>query len=237
MTQNLRVTTPVPGERPHKVMILAAGRGERMGALTATRPKPLLEVGERSLIAHLIERLQRAGFEDLVINHAYRGEQIVAALGDGQHLGVRIAYSKEPAGALDTGGGIYAALPLLGDAPFIVVNADVWTDFPFETLSVPEACTSHLVLVPNPPHDPRGDFALEAGRVKESSGPRLTFSGIAVYRPAFFAGCPTGRFSVVPLLRAEMARGLVSGEYHSGLWVDVGTPQRLAALNTACNAL
>lgn len=212
-----------------KAMILAAGRGERMRPLTDTLPKPLLRVGAMSLIEHLISALARDGFRDLVINHAYLGASIVAALGDGARYGVRIAYSPEGE-ALETGGGIAKALPLLGNEPFLVVNGDIWTDYPFSRLSRRLNALAHLVLVDNPPQHPQGDFCLARGRVETEGKPRLTFSGIGVYSPALFEGCPSGRFPLAPLLRAAMADGGVTGEHYRGLWSDVGTPERLAAL-------
>jgi MurNAc alpha-1-phosphate uridylyltransferase len=215
-----------------KALVLAAGRGERMRPLTDSVPKPLLLAGGKALIEYSIAALARAGITELVINHAHLGAQIEQKLGDGSRYGVRIAYSPEPDGALDTGGGIFQALPLLGDAPFLVVNGDVWTDFPFETLSLPRDSLAHLILVDNPPHHPDGDFCLEQGRVHPGGrGPRLTFSGIGVYSPRLFAGCAHGIFPLIPLLRSAMERGEVSGERYAGLWFDIGTPERLAALN------
>lgn len=211
-------------------MILAAGRGERLRPLTDRTPKPLLTVAGRSLIEHLIDALARAGFREIVINHAHLGERIEAALGDGRRYGVAIAYSPE-AEALETGGGIHRALPLLGPAPFLVINGDLWTDYPFVRLRRPPAAMAHLVLVPNPPHHPEGDFVFEGGRVHADGGPRLTFSGIGVYAPTLFADCRPGRFPLAPLLRAAMARGDVTGECYDGVWSDVGTRERLDALN------
>ena len=213
-----------------KAMVLAAGRGRRMGALTAHTPKPLLEVRGRSLIEHVIARLAAAGIDELVINHAWLGEQILERLGDGHAHGVRIRYSAEPVGALDTGGGIRRALPLLGAEPFVVCNADVWCDYDLSrlTLAAPDLC--HLVLVANPTQHPRGDFHLRDGRVAADGEPRLTFSGIGVYRPQLFLRRPEGRFPLAPLLREAMAENAVSGEFHDGCWSDVGTPRRLAAL-------
>jgi MurNAc alpha-1-phosphate uridylyltransferase len=214
-------------------MVLAAGRGERMRPLTDRTPKPLLRVAGRALIEHVILRLHRAGIRDLVINHAWLGEQIVDALGDGQRLGVRIRYSPEPAGALDTGGGIHQALPLLGPGPFVVCNADVWCDYDFARLRLDPGSLCHLVLVANPPHHPRGDFRLEDGRVAGGGSPRLTFSGIGMYRPELFSARQPGRYPLAPLLREAMARGGVTGELHPGCWSDVGTPERLAAIDAA----
>nr|WP_269456956.1 nucleotidyltransferase family protein [Sulfurifustis variabilis] len=211
-------------------MILAAGRGERMRPLTDTTPKPLLEAGGKSLIVHLIESLARAGFRDLVINHAHLGEQLEQALGDGMRFGVRITYSPEGEHALETGGGIRQALSRLDD-PFLVVNGDIWTDFRFESLPRTIAGLAHLILVDNPAHHPIGDFALRGGIVGVDAGTRLTYSGIGVYRSALFSGLAAGRFPLAPLLRAAAARGEVTGEHYTGRWTDVGTPDRLRALD------
>lgn len=212
-----------------KAMILAAGRGERMRPLTDIVPKPLLQAGGRALIEHVIDALARAGYTELVINHAYRGEAIEQALGDGSRYGVTIRYSPESS-PLETGGGIHHALPLLGD-PFLVVNSDVWTDYPFDRLREPSPGLAHLVLVGNPTHHPAGDFVLDGSNVNEGSGPKLTFAGIGVYRTALFSGRPPGRFPLVGVLRAAIALGRVTGEHYRGRWTDVGTPQRLEELN------
>lgn len=209
-----------------RAMILAAGRGERMGHLTRNLPKPLIAIAGKALIVHQIERLRDAGFTDFVINLAYRGDQIRAHLGTGQKFGVAIEYSEEPDGALDTGGGIAAALKLLGRDPFTVVNCDVWTNFDFSTLSIPTG-QAHLVLIPNPPHNPEGDFCLSAGKVTVGSGPKLTFAGIGVYRNELFSGEHPARFPLAPLLLAAASRGAVSAELFSGGWIDVGTVDRL----------
>jgi MurNAc alpha-1-phosphate uridylyltransferase len=218
-------------------MILAAGRGERMRPLTDRVPKPLLPVAGRPLIAHLVERLARAGLTDLVVNVSHLAGQIERELGDGARHGVRIAYSREVE-ALETGGGIAQALPLLGPGPFVAVNSDVYCDFDFSRLAAAaerlnaEAPGAHLVLVDNPPHHPAGDFCLSDGAVSaDGSQPRLTFSGIGVYPPALFAGIARGaKCQLAALLRPAMAQGRVRGEHHRGLWMDVGTPQRLADL-------
>ncbi|RMG27542.1 MAG: nucleotidyltransferase family protein [Gammaproteobacteria bacterium] len=212
-------------------MILAAGRGERMRPLTDTTPKPLLEAGGRPLIVWQIEALRRAGITELVINLGHLGERIREALGDGRSLGVHITYSPEPPGALETGGGIRRALPWLGPGPFVVVNGDVWTDYDYRRLPADPDALAHLVLVDNPPHHPEGDFVLRDGRVLVSGTPRLCFAGIGVYRPELFEEAPTGRFPLAPLLRRAMAAGRVTGEHHRGHWSDVGTPERLAALD------
>ena len=214
-----------------KAMILAAGRGERMRPLTDHTPKPLLPVAGKPLIVHHLEALRAAGFADLVINTGHLGERLPAALGDGRDWGVRIDYSPEPPEALETGGGIFRALPLLGSDSFLVLNGDVWTDYPFARLPATPAGLAHLVLVNNPPHHPRGDFVLgNDGRVGESGESRVTFSGISVLRPELFADCAPGRFPLGPLLRRAMAVGAVTGERYSGIWRDIGTPERLAEL-------
>jgi MurNAc alpha-1-phosphate uridylyltransferase len=212
-------------------MILAAGRGERMRPLTDTCPKPLLEVGGKPLLHWLIEALAAAGFRDLVVNHAHLGAQIEADLGDGARFGVAIRYSAEGT-ALETGGGIRRALPLLGDAPFLVVNGDIWSDVDFASLQWRPGRLAHLLLVDNPPQHPDGDFALADGQIMPGAdGARLTFSGIGLYHPELFRRCPEGRFPLAPLLRAAIAHGLVSGERHAGRWSDVGTPERLVELD------
>jgi N-acetyl-alpha-D-muramate 1-phosphate uridylyltransferase len=225
-----------------KAMILAAGRGERMRPLTDRVPKALLEAGGRPLVAHLIERLARAGHTELVVNVSHLAGMIERELGDGSRYGARIVYSRE-AEPLETGGGIAFALPLLGDAPFLAVNSDVYIDFDFTRLAAPAAALArgpglaHLVLVDNPAHHPRGDFTLGAGAVSAEGAGRLTFSGIGVYAPALFAGVARGaRCQLVTLLAPAMARGLVTGEHHRGLWMDIGTPLRLHALERALDA-
>lgn len=211
-------------------MILAAGRGERLRPLTDERPKPLLPVGGHPLIAWHLARLAAAGVEQVVINTAWLGEQIEAYVGDGSAWGVAVAYSREPAGGLETGGGIHRALGLLGGGPFWVVNGDIWCDFPLARLPREPAGAAHLVLVDNPEHNPAGDFALRGGRVHAQGQPRLTFAGIAALRPALLAGCRPGCFPLAPLLRRAAAAGAVSGERWPGPWHDAGTPARLQAL-------
>lgn len=214
-----------------KAMILAAGRGERMRPLTDQTPKPLLEVAGKALVEYHIEALRDAGFRELVINHAWLGEQIVQYLGDGARFGVEILYSPEPEGALETGGGIHNALPLLGNEAFLVVNGDIWTDYPYASLNHPPAQLVHLVLIDNPPHHKQGDFSLDNGRVMDGGEAALTFSGIGLYRPELFSGHAPGAFPLAPLLREAMRAGQVTGEYYAGGWTDVGTPERLAALD------
>jgi len=213
-----------------KAMILAAGRGERMRPLTDHTPKPLLVAGGMALIEYHIRALVSAGFDEIVINHAHLGMQVETALGDGHRYNARLLYSPEGT-ALETGGGIFRALPLLGDEPFVVVNGDIWTDYPFAALRRPLSGLAHLVLVDNPPHHPRGDFHLEGGRVSSEGEPKLTFSGIGLYHRALFDGCTDGAFPLAPLLRMAMSAGKVTGEHYRGHWIDVGTPQRLSELD------
>jgi MurNAc alpha-1-phosphate uridylyltransferase len=226
-----------------KAMILAAGRGERMRPLTDHTPKPLLEAGGKPLIVWQIERLRAAGFTELVINHAHLGPLLEAALGDGRRFGVRIAWSPEVE-ALETAGGIRRALPLLGEAPFVVVNGDVFADADLGALrSAAERLAAggdlaHLLLVPNPGHHAGGDFALEGGRVRADGAARLTFSGLGAYHPALFAGLAAGeKARLAPLLRAAMAADRVAGARHDGLWIDVGTPARLAEVDAHLRAV
>ncbi|MFQ5994321.1 MAG: N-acetylmuramate alpha-1-phosphate uridylyltransferase MurU [Acidiferrobacterales bacterium] len=214
-----------------KAMILAAGRGERLRPLTDETPKPLLKVGNRPLIVHLIKALASAGLDDLVINHAHLGKQIVDTLADGADLGVRIRYSPEPPDALETGGGVLNALPLLDSDPFVVVNGDIWTDYPFKRLPRRLSGLAHLVLVDNPPHHRLGDFALKVGRVRAGPSHRLTFSGIGVYTHALFQSCSPGRFALAPLLRSAIAQDQVTGEHYKGEWIDVGTPEQWRELD------
>lgn len=215
-----------------KVMILAAGYGKRMLPLTATTPKPLLKAGAYSLIEWQIRKLAKAGLVDLVINLHHLGEQIVTSLGDGSRLGANIQYSFESE-LLETAGGIVKALPLLGEDAFIVVNSDIWTDFDFARLQSVDGnnTLAHLVLVPNADHHPQGDFHLGIdGLVAELQQPRCTFSGISVLHPRLFAGLTPQRLPLSPLLRAAMSKQQVTGEYFSGDWQDIGSPERLKAL-------
>jgi MurNAc alpha-1-phosphate uridylyltransferase len=221
-----------------RAMILAAGRGERMRPLTLERPKPLLEAGGAPLIEYHLRALAAAGFEDVVINLSWLGTMIREALGDGGRYGLRLRYSDEGPEPLETGGGIFRALPLLGAGPFLVLNGDVWTDLDWslarDRLHAPDL--AHLVLVPNPPHHVGGDFVLEHGRIVEREGERLTFSGAGVYRAELFEGCSDGVFKLAPLLRAAARAGRVSGEVHEGGWLDIGTPERLAELDARLRA-
>jgi MurNAc alpha-1-phosphate uridylyltransferase len=220
-----------------KAMILAAGKGERMRPLTLTTPKPLVRAGGVPLIEYHLRALAAAGFTEIVINHAWLGQQIEDYLGDGSRYGVSIQYSPEGE-PLETGGGIFRALPLLGDDAFVVVNGDIWTDYDFSVLHQPIAGLAHLVLASNPAHHPNGDFQLIDGQVREgqTDAATLTYSGIAVLHPQLFDGCSAGAFKLAPLLRTAMANGQVSGERLNGLWVDVGTHERLAEAETLIEA-
>jgi MurNAc alpha-1-phosphate uridylyltransferase len=211
-------------------MILAAGRGERMRPLTDTTPKPLLKVGKYSLIEYHLKHLVAHGFTEIVINHAHLGKQIEQTLGTGQRYGAKIHYSSEYPQALETGGGIYNALPMLGNAPFLVINGDIWCDYPLANLPHTLQGLAHLILVNNPDHHPQGDFHLNKRLVYKNGFPRLTFSGIGVYCPALFKNCSIGRFSIVPLLIEAMQTEQVSGEHYNGQWMDIGTPERLQRL-------
>lgn len=227
-----------------KAMILAAGRGERMRPLTDDRPKPLVTLRGRPLIEYPLRALAAAGVREFVVNLGYRGAQIREHLGDGSRFGVRIDYSDEGDPALETGGGLHKALPLLGGDAFIVANADVYTHYPWAALieraaALPADVEAHLVLVPNPAHRPQGDFALVDGRIVEpapDAAPTATFSGLSVLRASLFDGCEPGRFPLAPLLRAAARRGGLSAERYDGLWSDVGTPQRLADLERELGA-
>lgn len=228
-------------------MILAAGRGERMRPLTDTVPKPLLRAGGKALIEYHLENLARAGFRDIVINHAHLGHLIEAALGRGERYGVNIRYSHEPM-ALETAGGIAQALPLLvqepdsyeGNQPFLTVNADIYCEIDFLSLQPvlmhmqthPGDFLAHLVLVENPPHHPNGDFALNSGTVAPAGEESLTFSGIGVYQPALFKEVQRGTSArLAPLLHRALEAGKVSGELYRGVWADIGTPQRLREID------
>jgi len=212
-----------------KAMILAAGKGERMRPLTLHTPKPLVPVAGQPLIEYHLRALAAAGVSEVVINHAWLGQQIEDHLGDGSRFGLSIRYSAEGE-PLETGGGIFKALPMLGEAPFLLVNGDVWSDYDFRQLNKPLEGLAHLVLVDNPGHHGRGDFRLQGAQVVDGDDApgTLTFSGISVLDPALFASCQPGAFKLAPLLRQAMAQGKVTGERHGGLWVDVGTLERLA---------
>lgn len=221
-----------------KAMILAAGRGTRMATLTDDTPKPLLKVGSKALIVWHIERLVAAGVKEIVINHAYLGQQVEDTLGDGQQWDAQITYSPEST-ALETAGGIANALPLLGTDSFLVVNGDVFCDIDYMTLvtALPKPNLAHLVMVDNPPEHPKGDFVLQAGKLKATGENQLTFSGVGVYSPALFDTVVQGEAArLAPLLTAAMADGLVTGGYHQGVWHDIGTPERLREIDRQLKA-
>lgn len=211
-------------------MILAAGRGERLRPITDRLPKPLVEINGVSLLERHLQRLAAAGVGHVVINLGWLGERIVDRIGSGAAFGLQVSYSPEYDQILDTGGGIRRALPMLGEEPFWVINGDILTDFEIAAPSLADEIDAHLVLVENPAHRSQGDFGLIDGRVLNAAQPSFTYSGIACYRPAFFAGLPVERFSVVPLLRAAADQRRLSGQLFGGFWADVGTPQRLAEL-------
>jgi len=212
-----------------KAIVLAAGRGERMRPITDKMPKPLVPVGGKPLIGYHLESLARSGIRDIIINLSYLGSMIPDALGDGARYGVHISYSDEGPVALETGGGIFNALKLLGSDPFLVVNGDIWTDYDFSRIALSPGSHAHLVLVPNPPYL-KGDFALDGDRIVDASQPPYTYSGIGVYTPEFFAGCQGGKFPLLPLLKRAIAAGRLGGELYRGDWSDIGAPERLAAL-------
>ena len=215
-----------------RAMILAAGRGERMRPLTDRLPKPLLEVGGFRLIEYHLAALARQGITDIVVNLWWLGELIREALGDGRRHGVAIRYSDEDGVIQGTGGGLFRALPLLGDEPFLVVNGDVWTDFPFAALRRPAGSLAHLVLVPNPEHHPGGDYGLGGSAQATAASPRLTYAGVSVLEPKLFAGCVAGVFPLKPLLDQALAAGRLTAQRHDGAWCDVGTQERLATLDS-----
>lgn len=217
-------------------MVLAAGRGERMRPITDTLPKPLVPVAGKPLIGYHLKRLARAGFKDVVINLSWLGDRIRAALGDGRAYGLSITYSEEGPEPLETGGGIFRALPLLGPGPFLVVNGDTWSDIEYGHLALEDGANGHLVLVQNPTHNTRGDFGIDGDFVVDRDADRFTYSGVGVYRPEFFAGCSPGKFPMLPLLKRAIAARLLRGEVHRGEWCDVGTPQRLATLDAEVRA-
>ena len=214
-----------------KAMILAAGRGERMRPLSDAMPKPLLEVGGYRLIEYHLAALLKAGIRDVVVNLSWLGDRMREVLGDGARHGLSITYSPEGPCPLGTGGGIHRVLPLLGADPFLLVNGDIWIDLPFEDLRRPAGSLAHLVLVANPPYHLRGDFVLEVGGRVVSAPTPLTYAGLAVLDPRLFDGCEAGTFPLKPLLDRALAAGRLSGQRHDGAWSDVGTPERLAALD------
>ena len=213
-----------------KAMILAAGRGERLRPLTDSVPKALVEVRGQSLLERHLENVRDAGIKDVVINLGWLGDQIMERVGSGSNYGLNIVYSPENDNVLETGGGIHNALPLLGKAPFLIVNADIYTDMPVPDITLSEKAMGHLVLVPSPAYRDGGDFALEGDIIRNGDSPTLTFSGVSVYRPEFFDDCDAGRFSIVPMLRKAADAGQLQGSLYAGLWADIGTKERLAAL-------
>ena len=215
---------------------MAAGRGERMRPITDTLPKPLVPVAGKPLIGYHLERLAAAGVREVVINLSWLGEHIRSGLGDGRDFGISIAYSEEGPVPLETGGGIFKALPLLGSGPFLVVNGDTWSDIDYGYLALEDGAHGRIVLVANPTHNTRGDFGLEGDVVVDREVDRFTYSGVGVYRPEFFAGCSPGRFPMLPLMKRAISSRLLRGELHRGEWCDVGTPERLAALDAEIRA-
>jgi N-acetyl-alpha-D-muramate 1-phosphate uridylyltransferase len=220
-----------------KAMLLAAGRGERMRPLTDSLPKPLVSVGGRPLIEWHLAALARAGVSEVIINLSWLGEQLRGALGDGRAFGLTIHYSEEGPVPLETGGGIFRALPLLTPGPFLVVNADIFTDLDFATLRLEDDAHAHLVLIPNPAHHPRGDFGLDNDLVVSREEGRFTYSGVGLYREEFFHGCSAGRFPLLPLLNRAIAARRLRGQLYGGDWCDVGTLERLERLDARLRAL
>ncbi len=220
-----------------KAMLLAAGRGERMRPLTDSLPKPLVPVAGRPLIAWHLAALAAAGYREVVVNTSWLAEALHSALGDGAGFGVRVTWSDEGPVPLETGGGILRAVPLLGPGPFLVVNADIWTDIDFARLELESDAHAHLVLVANPPHNVRGDFGLDGDRVVSRDTDRFTYSGVGVFRPEFFHDSSAGRFPLLPLLNRAIAARRLRGELHRGAWSDVGTAERLAALDARLRAI
>ena len=212
-------------------MILAAGRGERLRPLTDSTPKALAEVRGQSLLERHLQAMSDAGVASVVINLGWLGEQIAERIGSGADYGLNVIYSPEDDGILETGGGIHRALPMLGNEPFLVVNADIFTDMPMPGTDLDEQTLGKLILVPTPTHKAHGDFDVVDGRLRNAEEPQLTFSGVAIYRPEFFANCKAGRFSVAPMLRAAADANQLAASEYSGTWVDVGTIERLEALN------
>jgi MurNAc alpha-1-phosphate uridylyltransferase len=211
-------------------MILAAGRGERLRPITDEIPKSLVEVGGQSLLERHLDHLRAAGIREVVVNLGWLGDKIVERVGSGRRYGIEVVYSDERGDVLETGGGIFKALPLLGDDPFVVINADIYTEMPVPEVALRDEHQAHLVLVPTPFYSGHGDFDLVDGLVRNGDAPAFVASGVCVYRPEFFHGCEAGRFSVAPLWRAAADRGEMSGSVYDGPWADIGTPERLAAL-------
>lgn len=214
-----------------RAMILAAGRGERLRPLTDEIPKSLIEVRGESLLERHLENVRSAGIQTVVINLGWLGDKIVERVGSGKRYGLEVLYSQEGDNILETGGGIHKAIPTLGAAPFLVVNADIYTDMPVPDMQLADDHLGHLVMVPTPDYREHGDFDIEAGLVRNGDKAAYTFSGVAIYRPEFFDGCEAGRFPLAPMLREAADRRALSGSLYQGIWADVGTPERLAQVN------
>lgn len=212
-------------------MILAAGRGERLRPVTDSVPKSLVEINGQALLERHLRSLARGGVETVVINLGWLGDQVTERIGSGEQFGLNVVYSQEGDNILETGGGIHRALPVLGADPFLVINADIYTDMPLPSAQLGDDDMAHLVCVPVPQDQASGDFAIVDGRIRNDGEPLFTFSGVSIYRPEFFSDCTPGRFSVVPMLRAAADADRIGGSVYSGLWRDVGTPERLAELN------
>lgn len=212
-------------------MILAAGRGERLRPVTDSMPKSLVEINGQALLERHLRSLAKDGVETVVVNLGWLGEQITERIGSGEEFGLNVVYSQEGDNILETGGGIHRALPMLGADPFLVINADIYTDMPLPDVQLGDDDMAHLICVPVTEDKSSGDFAIVDGRIRNDGEPMFTFSGVSIYRPEFFADCTPGRFSVVPMLRAAVDADKISGSIYSGLWRDVGTPERLAELN------
>lgn len=213
-----------------RAMILAAGRGERLRPLTDEVPKSLVEVRGESLLERHLHNVRAAGIETVVINLGWLGDKVVERVGSGRAYELEVLYSDERGNVLETGGGIHKALPMLGDEPFLVVNADIYTDMPVPGVELADAHLGHLVLVPTPDYREHGDFDIDEGLVCNGERPAYTFSGMAIYRPELFDGCEAGRFPLAPILREAADMGQLSGFVYEGLWADIGTPERLAEL-------
>ncbi len=218
-----------------KAMILAAGLGKRLRPLTESIPKPLIQVGPNRLIEKHLYALAKAGISDVVVNYSYQGHLFKECLGDGEAYGVKIHYSEEPEGGLETGGGLLKALPFFADEPFMVVNGDILTDYTFEALKAPAFADAHVVLIPNPEHNPKGDFSAKRLGLEDTEG-HFTYSGMGVFTSAFFKGAVEKRFPLRPFLEKAAEEGRLSGEIYRGFWSDIGTPERLEyARNKASN--
>ncbi len=213
-----------------RAMVLAAGRGERLRPLTDEVPKSLVEVRGESLLERHLANIHAAGVRTVVVNLGWLGDRIVERIGSGKRYGLNVLYSQEGDNILETGGGIHKALPMLGDAPFLVINADIFTDMPVPEIKLADQHIGHLVMVPSPDYRDGGDFDIEDGLIRNGETQRLTFSGVAMYRPSFFDGCKPGRFPLAPMLREAAENGQLSGSLYEGVWADIGTPERLKAI-------